>query len=180
MRRGFKTEANDIARTIRNELSLRCVDPLDPRALAEYLSIRLIPLSDLADAEPWAVRHFGGRGRSSFSAATVFRGSRRVIVHNDAHSPGRQASNLAHELSHALLLHPPTPRNWDNTVEEEADWLAGALLVSQEAALSIARKGIPLGKAAALYGISRKMMQFRVNVTGARKRVRRMRAHRIR
>jgi hypothetical protein len=34
LRRGFKSEANDIAREIRGELGLKLVDPLDPWRLA--------------------------------------------------------------------------------------------------------------------------------------------------
>ncbi len=109
---------------------------------------------------------------------TVFRGFERTILHNDAHSPGRQSSNLAH----ALLLHPATPpinsggcRDWDPILEEEAEWLSGALLISDEAALHIIRSGMSDDDAETLYGVSRKMLQFRLNVTGARIRVARSR-----
>jgi hypothetical protein len=43
LRRGFKTEANDIAREIRGELGLRDVEPLDPWKLAAALEVRVIP-----------------------------------------------------------------------------------------------------------------------------------------
>ena len=90
---------------------------------------------------------------------------------------GRQASNLAHELSHALLGHVPTPaldargcRDWDGAVEAEADWLAGALLIPDEAALLIARRGWSLETAAQHYGVSVPMVRYRLNVCGAHKR----------
>lgn len=179
LRRGFKTEANGIAREIRLELGLKVVDPLDPRVLAGHLEIPLVRLSELRKDAPAAVQHFLSLDTAAFSAVTVFRGPARLIVYNDGHTDGRQASNLAHELSHALLLHPPTPaldhrgcRNWDPEVEEEASWLAGALLISEEAAIAIARAGMSLDDAAERYGVSRPMVQFRLNVTGARKRVR--------
>jgi hypothetical protein len=56
-----------------------------------------------------------------------------------------------------------------------AEWLSGALLISDEAALHIVRTGMPDDKAMTLYGVSRKMLQFRLNVTGARVRVARSR-----
>jgi len=131
---------------------------------------------------PEAAHYFLSTNRSEFSAVTVFRGIERTILHNDSHSLGRQASNLAHELSHALLLHPSTPpidsrgcRDWDPVLEEEAEWLAGSLLISDEAALHIVRTEMSLDEAQAHYGVSKKMLQFRLNVTGARVRVARSR-----
>jgi Zn-dependent peptidase ImmA (M78 family) len=131
-------------------------------------------LTDLRPVEPDAVHHFCYGERTAFSAVTIFCGCQRLIVHNDHHSKRRQTSNLAHELSHALLLHPPTPplsehgcRNFDAAIEEEANWLAGSLLIPHEAAFLIARRGVALDEAADAYGVSPKMMQFRLNVTGA-------------
>lgn len=180
LRRGFKTEANSIAREIRRELKLHPVAPLDAWALAEHLDIPVLTLSSMSDAAPFAAAHFSNAGSSEFSAVTVFRGTRRVIIHNDSHSKGRQSSNLAHELSHGLLLHPPTPamndcgcRDWNQDLEDEAEWLSGALLISEEAALHIARHGLSCEEAAAVYGVSERMVQWRLNVTGARRRVER-------
>jgi len=131
-------------------------------------------------AAPEAVRHFCVVDPTRFSAVTVFMGLFRHIVHNDAHAAGRQASDIAHELAHGLLLHPPAPaldaggcRNWDAELEEEANWLGGALLVPEEAAVLLARRGIPLDVAAEAYGVSEQMMDWRLNVTGARIRAQR-------
>lgn len=179
-RRGFKTEANEIARDIREELGLRRIDPLDPWRLADYLAIPIIPLSHFVRDAPNALKLFMGIEEGAFSAVTVFHGPARVVVHNDAHARVRQASNLAHEISHALLHHPPAPafdnlgcRNWEEEREHEANWLAGALLISEEAALLIVREKLTLEEAAERYGVSQKMVQFRLNVTGAWNRIRR-------
>jgi Zn-dependent peptidase ImmA (M78 family) len=178
LRRGFKAEANQIAREVREELGLRWTDPLDPWALARHLEIPVIPLSRLASAAPDAVQHFHRVDRGAFSALTVFDGPRRLIVYNDSHSGGRRASDLAHEIAHALLLHRPGPafdqggcRRWDGEQEEEANWLAAALLISEEAALHIARTNQPVDEAARQYGVSQPMVAFRLNVTGALRRV---------
>jgi Zn-dependent peptidase ImmA (M78 family) len=136
----------------------------------------------MRDQIPDATRYFMHTSQAEFSAVTVFLGFERTILHNDSHTRGRQSSDLAHELSHALLLHPATPpidsrgcREWDPTLEDEAEWLSGALLISDEAALHIVRSRIPDDEAMPLYGVSRKMLQFRLNVTGARIRVARSR-----
>lgn len=185
-RRGFKSEANATAAEIRAELGLRALDRLDPWALAAHLEVPVIPLSDYRDDAPGALRHFTEVEVDAFSAVTVFRGPRRTIVHNDAHVPGRRASNVAHELGHALLLHDPTPaldargcRLWDQSIEDEAQWLAGALLLTEDAALSIVRTRTSLRAAAEHFGISEKMVSYRLNITGARKRVARGRGLRI-
>jgi Zn-dependent peptidase ImmA (M78 family) len=180
-RRGFKTEANALANEVRVELGLGQLDRLDPRALATHLEIPILDLSDLATTAP-AVRPLLEVERDAFSAATVFAGARRTIVHNDAHAPSRQNSNLAHELAHGLLLHPPTPaldnvgcRYWNQDIEDEATWLAGVLLLSEPATIEIASGHWTRAGALAHFSISPQMIQWRLNSTGALRRVERMR-----
>lgn len=177
LRRGFKSEANEISRQIRRELRLRLTDPLDPWKLAEHLGIPVETLMSLKHDAPSAVAQLTRNDHEAFSAVTIFAGYRRLIVVNDAHSRGRQASSLAHELAHSLLLHEPESafdgegaREWNAEQEEEAQWLAGALLVSDEAALAIARDNLSLEEAAARFGTSIDMVRSRINVTGSRKR----------
>ena len=182
MRRGFKTEAKWIAKQIRYELGIGMTAPLDPWELAGLLDIPVFRLSELRNAADRAYQYFSKVEPEVFSAVTVFYGNRRVIVHNDIHSPGRQASNVCHELAHGLLLHMPTPtfddqgcRYWSKEIEDEANWLSGILLVPDEAAITIVKNGIDLDKAAVYYGVSVQMMRFRINVSGARRRVKRFR-----
>ncbi len=146
--------------------------------LAAFLEVPVVPLSDFAHDAPLAVHHFTQVETGAFSAGTIFAGPRRTIVHNDAHVPGRQASNVTHELGHALILHDPTPalddrgcRLWNQNIEDEAQWLAGALLLTEDAALWIARGGSSVAEAAVHFGISEQMVNYRLNITGARKRV---------
>jgi Zn-dependent peptidase ImmA (M78 family) len=186
MRRGFKSEAKAISREVRDELGLRPVDSLDPHALAQHLAIPVVPLSQLAGCEE-AASYFGSVEPEVFSAVTVFEGRFRTIVHNDAHSAGRQHSNISHELAHGLLNHAPQPalddlgcRYWDKEAEEEANYLGAALLVTEEIALSVVRRNFSLEAAAELYGVSRSLMTWMINDCGARTRVARERARRAR
>lgn len=182
LRRGFKTEAHAIAREVRAELGLRTDAPLDPRALADHLDVPVTGLSELSRTEPDSVYQLSSLDPEAFSAVTVFRGARRAIWHNDSHAPGRQASNIAHELAHALLLHAPSvgvevdgSRDWDGEAEAEAGWLGPALLISDEAAFAIARDGTPYEDAARIYNVSLRLLRFRLGVTGAERRVARAR-----
>lgn len=101
-----------------------------------------------------------------------------MIVHNDVHHRYRQASNISHELNHAILLHPPTEpfsehgcRNFNKEIEEEANWLGPALLISEEAALHIVKTEMSIDEASKFYSVSTKVISMRINVTGARKRI---------
>ena len=62
-------------------------------------------------------------------------------------------------------------RLWDQTVEDEATWLAGSLLLPVDAALAIARGGMSPSEAVAHSQVSEKMVRHRLNVTGAKLRV---------
>jgi Zn-dependent peptidase ImmA (M78 family) len=174
--RRFKVEADAISLELRAELRLDMTAPLDPRKLADFLEIEIIPLSKLKGAR--GREHFLEVEVAAFSAVTVFDGSKRVIVHNDAHQVPRQTSNISHELAHGLLLHPPSPpldlkglRTHDAMLEEEASWLGAVLLVPEEAALHVARKGWTTAEAAVAYGVSEPLMRWRLNMTAARRRV---------
>ena len=174
-----------MAKEVRSELGLGPLDCLNPHELAIHLDIPVVPLSELA-ATQLGVRHFLSVEREAFSALTVFDGHRRMVVHNDSHFPTRQNSNLAHELAHGILLHEPTValdsttgcRDWNKTDEEEADWLAGELLVTSEMALAVARGNIDINLAAARFGVSEAMLRWRLNKTGAITRMNRERAAR--
>jgi Zn-dependent peptidase ImmA (M78 family) len=141
--------------------------------MANYPLVSVEPTSGYGEDRAACRAPLHGDRSGAFSACTVFRGARRTIVHNDAHAPGRQASNLTHELGHALL-HPPTPalddrgcRLWNQNIEDEAHWLAGALLLTEDAALCIARNDTSVPAAAEHFGISEQMITYRLNVTGA-------------
>lgn len=179
-RRGFKTEANEIAAEVRDDLGLSSYDQLDPHLLAAWIEIPILGLSDFLGDAP-AVGYLLGVEPDVFSAVTVFSGSKRTIVHNDAHARVRQTSNLTHELSHGLLLHPPTPaldnrgcRHWNQDIEDEANWLCGALLIPEAASILIAKGRWPtISSAAKHFGVSQQMVRYRLNGTGALKRVQR-------
>lgn len=181
LRRGFKREANACAVAVRQELRLQAHEPLCPWTLAKYLDVPVVPLSELKSYEIESVRFLTGIGRDLFSAVTIFigrHGRKRLILHNDSHARCRQAANLAHELAHALLCHPPTPPFIpDPVAEDEAKWLGPTLLVPDEAALHIVTSQLAASAAQSLYGVSGPLLQMRLNVSGARVRMQRRRKY---
>ena len=105
---------------------------------------------------------------------------KRIVIHNDSHSPRRQLSNLAHELAHILLAHPAElvctgdlARRVDSVVEAEAAYLGGCILVPNEAANYIVFSGLEVYQAADSYGVSEDMITYRLRMSGSIKRVRR-------
>jgi hypothetical protein len=146
-RHGFKAEAERISLELRAELNLGADEPLDPSALAEHLCVPIRTLRDFADVARDDVRHFLGRGRSAFSAATIYLSRfKRLIITNPTHATTRQMSSLCHELSHIVLDHEAEApmsvgggRAWNGSQEKEADWLAGCLLIPNDAAYAAAR-----------------------------------------
>lgn len=184
-RRGFKTEARELAREVRTELVLTPFDRLNPRQLAERLEIPVLALSDLAPSCDGA-SYLLEIENSVLSALTVFEGHRRIVIHNDSHSAPRQNSNLTHELAHGLLHHEPAPAFDTNTGcrlcntanEDEANWLAGELLVTRQMALTVARGRITEQNAIRRLQVSAQMLKWRMNVTGATKQAARERATR--
>ncbi len=184
-RRGFKIQAERLALKVRSEMGLAPHHRLDPRFLADHLQTRVVSLSFLVShgASPESVLHLQTAGQSDFSAVTVFRESRRIIIVNEAHTEVRQASSLAHELSHLLLQHPPHHAVADNgcrlsfgEMEKEANYLAGVLLAPRDGVLFAVREGLSVLEAAAHFGVSAQMMQWRFNDTGAIRQARYERA----
>lgn len=182
-RRGFKSECNTRARELRGELGLQPHDPLCPWKLCAYLDVPVLRLQEIESSEQRAYL-LSARGCAEFSAAVLYEGLRAFVLLNDAHSPKRLASDLAHEVAHVVLHHPPRPffiagggRSFSPEHEAEAEWLGPALLVSEEAALHahhLLQEGtITLTELSDQWTVSVDVLRMRMNVVGAARRYRR-------
>ncbi len=177
--RGFKAEAERIVDEFRQELKASAHRPLDPFRLAEHLGIEAVPADQLVRRK--SLRELEALQAGSFSACT-FRPSagRTVIVYNPLHSVARRRSDIAHELAHIILDHNLTRLErvggvsffvCDASQEEEAAWLSGCLLLPRNMLLSSLRRGLSPEEIATRYGISERMVLFRIYVTGVRRQV---------
>lgn len=167
-RRGFKADANRIALRIREKMGLSPIDPINPFEVCTIYDIPVIPLSEI---DPNST--FLKGQQNAFSAVTIPCDHRTAIVHNDAHHPYRQRSNVSHELAHCFLGHQCSPpltesgeRSRDSGLEAEANFLAGALLIPNEAARHIVSNGM-IESAQQLYGVSQAMLTYRLRISGA-------------
>src|SRR5258705_9198107 len=76
----------------------------------------------------------------------------------------RRRSELSRHLPRGerAQIHARSPRQQ----EEEADWLSGCLLLPREALINIKRRRIAEANAATEYGVSVKMLNYRLAMTG--------------
>jgi Zn-dependent peptidase ImmA (M78 family) len=178
LRRGFKAQAERTAVTLRAELGLSPYDRLDIGELAKHLDAAVISAGDLVDIERLAelerIQAF------AFSACTFHIDGRDIIVTNPLRQPGRQASDIAHELSHLILQHELTEirivaevpfRTCRPDQEEEATALGGTILLPRPLLLKAARAGLDVADIARTYRVTEEMARYRYNSTGIGRQV---------
>lgn len=181
LRRGFVTEAHWWASSLREEMKIAADAPLCPRKLAEYLEIKIIRLTQLPPLQERELL-LSRKAGFGFSAAACFEGLKAFIFLNDANETKRQASDIAHEISHILLRHKPVnpfvpggKREFSPEDELEAETLGPALLVSEAAALHAYR--LIQTRQHSLFSLSNEWMitedviRWRMNAVGASKRI---------
>ena len=176
MERGFKSRCEEMSRQLRVEIGLAPVDPLNVAQLADYLDVSVWSVSDLGLAEE-DLKQLVKVDVDSWSAITVSTFGRDVVIYNPKHFRGRYSSDVMHELAHLVLGHDPTTmffvgdgdlalRGFNASIEEEADWLAGALLLPRDALVYVKRRGMTNQQACARYGVSNQMLDYRMRMTG--------------
>ena len=174
LRRGFKSEAETIAKNVRSELGIGEEGSVVPETLADLMGIEvragdeLIPLTKFEELEKLQP--------GVFSACTLRPAPDRiVVVYNPLSAKTRRRSDLAHELSHILLNHElsrierlgdVTFLTCDAIQEQEAAWLSGCLLLPRALLWAEALKGSKAKDIAENCGVSERMARYRLNVTG--------------
>ena len=187
LERGFKSWAERTAASLRGDLSLSPTEALSPRQLADYLQVELCTPNDIPGLPDRVKRQLLEIDPSGWSAVTLEMRDRTLIIYNPTHSIGRQASDITHELAHIILGHRATTiivsqdgqtvmRSYDQKQEDEANWLAWALLLPREALLRCKRSRLPAAEIAVLYGVSEQLVSYRLRITGVEAQVRAARA----
>jgi Zn-dependent peptidase ImmA (M78 family) len=175
--RGFKTWTERVSLSLRSELGLLPDGALDPRRLAAYLDARLATPYDIVGLSKSDLRQLLEIDPWGWSAVSILQDQSPLIIYNPRHSKARQASDIMHELAHLILDHNPATlipspdgrfvmRSYNETQESEANWLAWALLLPRDALMTCKRCGLSSGQIAEKYGVSEKLVAFRLRITG--------------
>ncbi len=174
--RGFKSWCENVALQQRRNLGLSRTDRLDPFELAKRLDVLVWKPEEVPGVAPAVVETLTKDDPSSWSAVSLQANGRQLVILNPAHSTGRTASNLMHELAHLLLEHKAARvdvsqdgmllNTYVREQEDEANWLAGCLLLPRDALFVIRKQRLTDEQAAAAYGASEDMLRFRTRITG--------------
>lgn len=189
LERGFKSWAERTAVGLREDLALSPRELLDPRQLAAYMQVELCTPHDVMGLPEDAKVQLLVKDPSGWSAVTIQKGESATIIYNPIHSAGRQASDITHEIAHLILGHKPATlimsndgqlvmRSYDQKQEDEANCLAWSLLLPREGLLHCKRKKLTTTQIAEHFGVSEKLVQYRVGVTGIDAQMRRSNATR--
>lgn len=183
MRRGFKTQAERAAGNARHALKLGALEPLDPWAFANHLSVAVLEFGSL-ELSPKSIRQLTVSDVESWSALTLREGNLFAIVLNPSHALTRQRNDLTHELAHIELKHVPARvdvsktgmlllSDYSDEHEQEADWYAGALLLPRMALVHHRSRGRTPAQIAERYGVSVALTEWRLRMTGVDVQLRR-------
>ena len=173
MRRGFKAEAERQAEKVRTEMGKRLSDHVDAVDFARHVRATVRRADELTSPEKLQTLEEIQPG--AFSACTFTIGDQHIIVYNPIASPGRTQSDIAHEVSHIMLKHEMktletiaglTFFTCDAEEEQEANWLAGCLLLPRRLLYLAARRGLRAPGIAEQYNVSEQMAAFRLRTTG--------------
>ena len=178
MRRGFKAEAERRAESIRRELGKRPADPVDAVEVARHLGAGVRAADELTTLSK--LRALEEFQPGAFSACTFTIDGRHVIVYNPLSAPVRTQSDIAHEVAHILLEHKVKDvqklggiafYTCDGEEEQEANWLAGCLLLPRPLLLRALKRGLDARGIADEYGISERMAAYRLRTTGVERQL---------
>lgn len=188
--RGFKTWCERISLQYRRDLDLCSTDPLAPRRLADHLKVTVWTDGEVPGLDRSHLQTLRDDS-SSWSAVTIRNGLQALIILNAAHSIGRQASDLMHELAHIIIGHDPSRidvsedgllllHSFDKRLEDEANWLAGCLLLPREVLMFTRRQKMTDTEIREHYEVSPEMLTFRLRMSGVDTQMQRAKALRKR
>jgi len=168
-----RLDAERIATATRSAMGLGDTDMLDAFELAAHVGADVRSADELVSRKK--LEALDRLQPGAFSACTFTIGENNVIVYNPLCTPGRTQSDLAHEVAHILLDHDVqevqqlgdlTFYSCDPDEEQEANWLAGCLLLPRTLLLRAARRGLDGPTIAEKFTVSERMANYRLRATG--------------
>ena len=158
-------------------MNLQKDSPLNPFEFAKHLNIPLITPEVLENLSAESKKILLQEDSSAWSALTICNSGKHLVIYNSSNAPQRQSSDIMHELSHIIVGHKEQKvihsqnlnvvmRDYNADQEDEANWLAGALLLPKEALMKIKFNKISESKALKEYCVSKSLLQMRLNLSG--------------
>ena len=191
MRRGFKAQSERVAESHRRAIGLRQDEALEPERLAEHLGVVVWRPEDVPQLDSASLAQLVEEDSDSWSAVTLQHGSSRLTIVNSAHAVVRQRSSVTHELAHLILGHQPSRidvskegllvlSSFEGEEEDEADWLSAALLVPRDGLMRVYRRQRDEDCLAQHFGVSLRLLKWRLGKTGVALQAKRASAYRRR
>ena len=176
-RRGFKSQCERRSVEFRKQLKLAQAAPLSYQFLADYLGVTVWSVVDVAGLSGNDRATLIDNSDDSWSALTMRVNTDHLVIYKPVRSRGRINNVVMHELAHIILGHDLAeacimedgslaPVNYDQEQEEEADWLAGTLLLPRPALMQIRMNGMDDKAACEHYQVSMDMLKWRYRMTG--------------
>ena len=177
MRRGFKAWCERTSAEYRQTLNLSLVEPLNPIDLAKHLGVVVWTPEDIPQLSRKSLAQLTSVDPSSWSAVTINVDQTNLVILNSAHSQSRLNNSLSHELSHLILNHKADQATvvdggylfrdrYDKEQEDEANWLAGALLVPRDGLRKAYSNNDDEINLANQFGVSADLLRWRLRMTG--------------
>lgn len=177
-KRGFKTNAEKLSISYREQLKLKAWEPICAFKLAEYLKISFYKATDFISSES----EIETLKQSEWSALTMItKIGNRIIIFNPFHSQQRQQSDMMHELAHIVCEHKRDNEKYDFEIpfgmhvfdeiqEEEAKYLGATLQLSKACLFWSNKRSLTYEEIALKFNSSTEMVRYRMNMTGIAKR----------
>ena len=177
LKRGFKSQCERRSVEVRRGFELKPDDPLSAFALAQSMGVIVWNEHDILGLAEIDIKQLTQIDPDSWSAFTIRVEDRHLVVFNSTQSLARQNSVVMHELAHIMLGHELTsasvtedghfvPTTYDQEQEDEADWLAGTLLLPRPALLRIRYRQMVDSLATKHFKVSNQMLTWRFRMTG--------------
>lgn len=183
LKRGFKANAEKLAKHYREKLNIHPCAPLCAFKLAKHLQVPIYSATEFLKL-PHEINLLSGTSGSDcgWSALTMItKAGNRIIIHNPFHSVARQQSDMMHELAHIICKHEYDQQHYDFDIpfgmrefnelqEEEAKCLGSTLQLATPCLLWAQKRNMTQEEIAGHFNSSMEMVKYRLNMTGIAKR----------
>jgi Zn-dependent peptidase ImmA (M78 family) len=152
-------------------------DPLSAFDLAKSMRLTVWSTDEIEDLPVEDLHVLNNRTDDSWAALTLRMGVHHLVIYKNGSSKPRINSVVMHEISHITLGHELAeaciledgslvPSNFSQDQEDEANWLAGTLLLPRPALISIRNASMSDQQAQEQYLVSSDMLIWRTRMTG--------------